>query len=945
MQEIHCHIPITLRITGRPNDAQLDALGEKIAHAVKARIAAAERLIAERRGGHAHKHEIARDAWKPTQADPSHTNYEIASYKGPPKTRIKVQGKCRLGHVLGQGEFVPDDEFGRDLLYYRIWGAWKTGDTLKSFGQRLVNAWIPWRFGPLAPQDRRKVSDHLFTSLLEKFEGGGVGEPGCDYAIVLSKDVWRKAVELSGEPRRLAELARVRKEFATKPGERPDFAKATVAQRLILLEERIRLFWTGNKDEEEIIQILKSTRPDQAAELSRRLSTDRLGDETFFAALDRVVDLGNNLELHVELTKLHLLGLGTAKGVKAILEDALTLPWHDVMGVGHDVPVTFSVRAGAGGAILIKYNASAYLFNTDMPFQDELDALPLSIKIGGIAFDGDQLFKVHDWDEGKFVIVRARDLLAYQNIGIRNWLGHVATVASFVIPGGAATSTAGKVALFAIEKAIPLLILAVRENRLSLVKWFPKWGPRMIFFADVAELAIGVYGLASFARSGVKFFNSWREARFARKLWDAAESVDEAEKAAIRIESEADKILNAVDEFKQVEAAVGHTKPAGPPLELPAGPPASRSVAAGAGPQSRAAVRARAPNGVSEDTISMLQRNPELLEALEHNPRAAKALTLCKSPCIPEFASKEQVRRIERMLEQAEAKGAAINQKDLRNVLHEASNQAELTQKIDAVEAALKNKIEQLEAIASSKAYDKLFEGLGKNWSKAQKARVSRILDEAEGAEIYLSREKTEELRGRLSKLRTSSEIERELSALEHSLTEAKGVKAQGVTGPKAPRPREPTSTDVIRATTGAPTGGEKLPAITENWIMTGTGPLKNRKFYGLLPIPGQIAARLRRLHFNDFAEFRQTFWKLVAADAKLAGEFSYDARNLNQMRNGRPPFAPGPSVAGVKEWKEGLANIVYQIDHKVPLEMGGGLFDLDNLQVVSKRVHDVLGS
>ena len=727
MREINCHIPITVRITGQLSDAQLDALGEKIAVAVKARIAAAERLIAERRGGYARKHEIARGAWKPSQVDPSRSSYEIASYQGPPKTRVEIQGRRRLGHVLGEGEFVPKDEGGGDLLFYRLWGAWQTEDTLESFGQRLIDAWIPWRFGPLAPEDRHKITDYLFRTVLERYERGGVGAPGYDYAIVLSKVRWQEAIELSGEPRRAAELAQVRKEFAAKPGERPDFTKATVAQRLILIEERVRLFWTGNKDEEEIIEILKSTPPEQAAELSRRLSTDRLGDETYFAALDRVVDLGNNLELHTELTKLHLRGLGSEKGLKAILEQALTLPWHDVMGLGHDVPVTFSVTAGAGGAIVIKYNASSYLFNTDMPFQQELDALPFSIKVGGKAFDGDQLFKVHDWDEGKFVIVRARDLLAYQNIGIRNWLGHVATVASLAIPVGAATTTVGKIALFAIEKAIPLLILAVRENRLSLVKSFPKWGPRMIFFADVAELAIGVYGLVSFARSGVKFFNAWREARFARKLWEAAESVDEAEKAAVRIENEADKILNAVDEFKQAEAAAGHAKPAGPPLELPAGAPAPRTAAAGAGAPTRAAVRARAPKGVSEETISMLQRNPELLEALEQNPRAAKALTLCKSPCIPEFASKEQVRRIERMLEQAEAKGVKVSQKDLRSVLHEARDRAELDQKIDGLRTALQSKAEQLEAIAASKAYEKLFQGLGKKWTKAQRARTSRL--------------------------------------------------------------------------------------------------------------------------------------------------------------------------------------------------------------------------
>lgn len=45
MPEINCHIPVRVRITGRPSDAQLDQLVETIARAVAARIRFAERTI------------------------------------------------------------------------------------------------------------------------------------------------------------------------------------------------------------------------------------------------------------------------------------------------------------------------------------------------------------------------------------------------------------------------------------------------------------------------------------------------------------------------------------------------------------------------------------------------------------------------------------------------------------------------------------------------------------------------------------------------------------------------------------------------------------------------------------------------------------------------------------------------------------------------------------
>jgi hypothetical protein len=43
--EINCHIPVRVRITGRPSDAQLDQLAETVARAVAARIRFAERTI------------------------------------------------------------------------------------------------------------------------------------------------------------------------------------------------------------------------------------------------------------------------------------------------------------------------------------------------------------------------------------------------------------------------------------------------------------------------------------------------------------------------------------------------------------------------------------------------------------------------------------------------------------------------------------------------------------------------------------------------------------------------------------------------------------------------------------------------------------------------------------------------------------------------------------
>jgi hypothetical protein len=96
------------------------------------------------------------------------------------------------------------------------------------------------------------------------------------------------------------------------------------------------------------------------------------------------------------------------------------------------------------------------------------------------------------------------------------------------------------------------------------------------------------------------------------------------------------------------------------------------------------------PDGVSKETMQMLAGEPALLDALAKNPRAAKVLTLCKSPCIPEFATPSQLARIERLLTDAENRGLQIDNARLREYFHRATDQADLTQAIDDFEQAMR---------------------------------------------------------------------------------------------------------------------------------------------------------------------------------------------------------------------------------------------------------------
>jgi hypothetical protein len=96
------------------------------------------------------------------------------------------------------------------------------------------------------------------------------------------------------------------------------------------------------------------------------------------------------------------------------------------------------------------------------------------------------------------------------------------------------------------------------------------------------------------------------------------------------------------------------------------------------------------PEGVSGDTMKMLSSKPELLNALANNPRAAKILTLCKSLCLPGFATSEQLARIERLAADAEARGLEIDTIRLKEYFHRPTNQAELSEAINDFEAAMR---------------------------------------------------------------------------------------------------------------------------------------------------------------------------------------------------------------------------------------------------------------
>ena len=121
------------------------------------------------------------------------------------------------------------------------------------------------------------------------------------------------------------------------------------------------------------------------------------------------------------------------------------------------------------------------------------------------------------------------------------------------------------------------------------------------------------------------------------------------------------------------------------------------------------------------------------------------------------------------------------------------------------------------------------------------------------------------------------------------------------------------------RNSPGTVAGGENLTNPARS--------MKNKGSYGM--IPKDVADELRGKSYNNFDEFRSAFWKSYG-NSKYSSEFKKS--NIKRMQKGLAPFAPKSQWYG-KQSK-------YVLHHKTPIQHGGGVYDLDNLMIVSPKKH-----
>jgi hypothetical protein len=124
-----------------------------------------------------------------------------------------------------------------------------------------------------------------------------------------------------------------------------------------------------------------------------------------------------------------------------------------------------------------------------------------------------------------------------------------------------------------------------------------------------------------------------------------------------------------------------------------------------------------------------------------------------------------------------------------------------------------------------------------------------------------------------------------------------------------------------VRKTPGTVTGrGQDIDGV---WLVGAGSGLGS-------PIPTGIADQLRGRDFRSFDAFREAFWRAVATNPELGGQFVPD--NIQRMKNGYAPKARRQDHIGKKR--------SFELHHVDPVSEGGEVYNIDNLRVTTPKNH-----
>ena len=124
--------------------------------------------------------------------------------------------------------------------------------------------------------------------------------------------------------------------------------------------------------------------------------------------------------------------------------------------------------------------------------------------------------------------------------------------------------------------------------------------------------------------------------------------------------------------------------------------------------------------------------------------------------------------------------------------------------------------------------------------------------------------------------------------------------------------------------------------ARDESGVVTGSGEdIKGlwleKASEGLgVPVPSQIADKLRDKEFNNFDAFRQAFWQEVSQNEELLEQFS--PQNQARIKLGKAPKTRSRDKVGKRN--------SFELHHVDEIQHGGKVYDLDNIRINTPKNH-----
>ncbi len=141
--------------------------------------------------------------------------------------------------------------------------------------------------------------------------------------------------------------------------------------------------------------------------------------------------------------------------------------------------------------------------------------------------------------------------------------------------------------------------------------------------------------------------------------------------------------------------------------------------------------------------------------------------------------------------------------------------------------------------------------------------------------------------------------------------------------GKKGKKGAKGSNATQLRNTPGVVTASRPLPSITDQWLR-GTHANAAR-------VPQQVADKLQGKTFKNFAHFHREFWKTIANDPILNKGFSQKDLQGMKKRGAAPLVDPSQRHGSIE---------YYTLHHVRPIHDGGGVYDLNNIAVVTPRYH-----